>query len=106
MSIYAGQVSRAAPRTLARDYINGNYDPGTISGTVKTQINSTTQVPTRCRVVLLRDTDLVAVRSVISDAVTGAYTFTQIDKHVSYTVMAYHLDSAFRAVIANGLYPT
>jgi hypothetical protein len=105
MATYAGAVWHLAPMTQVKDYINGAVDPGVVIGTVKTQVNATTQVPTRCRVVLIRDMDLVAVRSMISDAVTGAYTFSEIDRHVSYTVLAYHLTSEFRAVVANGLYP-
>lgn len=99
-------IASNQPWQVDKDYVNGAIDPGIISGTVKTQTDATHQVGTYCKVVLIRDSDLVAVRSMMADPVTGAYLFRNIDKGVSYTVIAYHPTGSFRAVISDGLYPT
>ncbi|MDH6185294.1 hypothetical protein H4V98_002678 [Polaromonas sp. CG_23.6] len=88
-----------------KDYVNGALVTGSITGTVKTKAVSGEPPPTYCRVVLLRDIDLVAVRSMWTDPVTGAYQFSEIDKHLTYTVIAIHPTTSFRAVIADHLTP-
>lgn len=107
MSTYAGAVMVLQPPIFQdRDYENGFNDPGTISDVVTTQTGPTTEVPTYALVVLYRDTDFVAVRKTMSDPETGAYTFRNIDKGVTYTPVAYHPTKAYRAVLADGIVPT
>lgn len=105
MATYSGTVMGLFSQRLPKDYVNGSFGAGTIADTVKTQTDATHQVGTYCKVVLIRDSDLVAVRQVMADPVTGAYSFTDIDKHLTYTVLAYHPTQAYRAVVADGLYP-
>lgn len=106
MANYAGVVSTVQLITLPKDYANGAYETGTISGTVKTRTAPAVTVPTRCQVVLFRDHDHMPLREVLSDAGTGAYSFSGIDKDQSYTVIAFHPTLAYRAVLADGVFPT
>lgn len=95
----------AGPMRSKKDYINGSFETGAITGTVKAQAVSGAPTPIYCRVVLIRDSDFVAVRSMFTDRATGAYSFSEIDKHLTYTVIAVHPTTSFRAVIADHLTP-
>jgi hypothetical protein len=106
MATYAGPVATVGPIVLSKDYINGVFETGTISGTVKTQTAPLTLVPTYCNVVLFRDHDHQPIQELWTDAVTGAYSFSGMDKHLSYTVIAFHPTLAYRAVLADGVFPT
>jgi hypothetical protein len=106
MSIYAGAVFMAEGFMLAaRDYENGSLEVGSITGTIKFRVSAQVSVPIRCRVVVLRDFDHQPVRETMSDATTGAWSVSGIDKHLAYSAIAYHPTTAARAVIADGVYP-
>lgn len=107
MSTYAGPVLQVGVVTvLPRDFENGSLATGTITGTAKVQIAANTVVPIRCQVVLFRDHDHQPVRSMITDAANGVFSFSGIDKHLTYTAIAFHPTLAYRAVLADGVYPT
>jgi hypothetical protein len=105
VATYAGLVRIVPGLRLTRDYINGFYTSGSISGTVKELLAPGVEAPLYCRVILLRDLDRVAVRSTMTNPATGAYTFSQIDNYLTYTVIAIHPTGAFGAVIADGVTP-
>jgi hypothetical protein len=107
MSTYAGAVALfGSAMVLAKDYENGANETGTIAGTTKFRVSSTVTVPIACRVIVFRDVDHQPVRDTLSDAVTGAWSVTGIDKHLTYTALALHPTTAARAVVADGVYPT
>ncbi len=106
MATYAGAVGTVGPIVLPKDYVNGAFETGTISGTVKTQTAPLTLVPTFCKVVMFRDHDHQPIYEKWTDPVTGAYSFSGMDKHLSYTVIAFHPTLAYRAVLADGVFPT
>lgn len=106
MATYTGAVALVKLETLPRDYENGFYETGTIAGTVKTQIAPLSLVPTYCKVVMFRDHDHQPIYEMWTDPVTGAYSFSGMDKHLSYTVIAFHPTLAYRAVLADGVFPT
>lgn len=92
----------------SRDFTDvlDEYTYGSISGTTKLQTAPNTYVPMGVPVVLLRDTDFVAMRRVLSDPTTGAYSFLNVPKEYTYTVMAVDPQLGYRAVLANGVTPT
>lgn len=77
---------------------------GLITDTVKTKATPT-NIPTYCKVRLLRDIDSKVIRETWTHPVTGVYTFDNFDEHFTYTVLAIHPTSAFRAVLADRLTP-
>ena len=89
-----------APRAIftQKDY-STEGGRGLISGTVKT----TPDAPTFAKVRLMRERDGKVVRETWSDPVTGAYAFDNFDENFTYTVLSYHPNGAFRAVVADGL---
>ncbi|MGJ7557069.1 hypothetical protein ACSFBI_24020 [Variovorax sp. RB3P1] len=58
--------------------------------------------PYRCRVVLLRERDVMPVREQWT-AADGSYDFQYVDELQSYSVLAFYGDHAKRAVVADGL---
>jgi hypothetical protein len=58
--------------------------------------------PYRCRVVLLRERDVMPVREQWT-AADGSYDFQYVDELQSYSVLAFYADHAKRAVVADGL---
>jgi hypothetical protein len=97
----AAPVARAVGAVgVRRDvYFAGD---GVILGTVKEQ-GSPSNVPLRRKVLLLDETTNLIVREVWSDAVTGAYSFANIDRSRRYTVITYDYLRNYRAVIADNL---
>ena len=81
------------------DYINGG--DGIISGTVK--LTGTPNTPAHRKVRLLRDYDSRLMRETWSDPVSGAYSFSGIDRTVNYTVLGIDYTHNFRAVVADNL---
>ena len=95
----------SGPKLLALqklgDYIHGGK--GFITGTVEEK--ATPNIPLRRRVRLHRDVDGMMVRETWSDAVTGAYTFTDINPAYTYHAIAFDYARNYRAVIADNLTP-
>ncbi|CAM3328041.1 hypothetical protein POHY109586_02120 [Polaromonas hydrogenivorans] len=77
---------------------------GLITDTVKTKATPA-NIPTHCKVRLLRDIDDKVIREEWTDPVTGVYTFDYFDEHFTYSVKATHPTGAKRAVIADRLTP-
>lgn len=89
--------------TLNRDYsVEGGR--GLITDTVKTK-GASVNVPTFCKVRLVRDVDGKVFRETWTNPVTGVYTFDNFDENYTYTVVAIHPSGALRAVIADRLIP-
>ena len=90
------------PRSIVttKDY-SSEGGRGLIAGTVKT----TPDAPTFARVRLIRERDGKVLRETWSDPVTGAYTFDNFDENFTYTVLSYHPQGEFRAVVADGQVP-
>jgi hypothetical protein len=97
-----GSVSDATGAYRVRDMQYGG--DGTITGTVKVA-GTPTNVPVARKVRLIRDVDAICIREVWSDPATGAYTFTDIDRTASYTVITYDYTENFRAVVADRVVP-
>ena len=96
----------SGPKLLALqksgDYIHGGK--GFIAGTVEEK--ATPNIPLRRRVRLHRDVDGMMVRETWSDAVTGAYTFTDINPAYTYTVVAYPVTGEnLPALVHHGVIP-
>ena len=96
----------SGPKLLALqksgDYIHGGK--GFIPGTVEEK--ATPNIPLRRRVRLHRDVDGMMVRETWSDAVTGAYTFTDINPAYTYTVIAYPVTGdGLPALVHHGVIP-
>ncbi|NMM75393.1 hypothetical protein B2J88_20300 [Rhodococcus sp. SRB_17] len=96
---YSGPVLLSVQKS--RDYIHGG--PGRITGTVEEK--GTPNAPLRRKVRLHRDVDGMLVRETWSDAVTGAYEFTDINPGYAYTVIAYDYARNYRAVGADNILP-
>jgi len=109
MTTYSGDVlGWQTPTALGRDFESTSqiYAVGSIAGTTKVQTAPLTQVPIRCMVYLVREQDHIPVRKVASDPITGAYSFADVPKHWTYTVLAGHPTLSYRAVLADGVFPT
>ena len=74
---------------------------GRIYGTTKAK--GTSNVPTRSRVVLLRQRDKALARETWSDAATGAFEFRHIDTRQAWLVLAEDAAGGFRPVAASQL---
>ena len=83
------------------DYIHGGV--GVITGTVEEK--AIPNRPLRRKVRLHRDVDGLMLRETWSDAMTGAYVFTDINPAYTYTVIAYDYARNYRAVGADNLTP-
>lgn len=97
-----GTVSFASSLHKVRDMEHGG--DGLIKGTVKVK-GAPNNVPVARKVRLIRDVDAICIRETWSDPVTGAYTFAEIDRSVSYTVLSYDYTESFRAVVADRVVP-
>ena len=98
-----GTVSLPSGAYRVRDMQYGGA--GTVTGTVKVK-GTPNNIPVARKVRLIRDVDAICIREVWSDAVTGEYTFSWVDQHVSYTVLSYDYTENFRAVVADRVVPT
>ena len=90
---------RAAGLQLARDVEFGGN--GRLWGTTKAK--GTPNVPTRSRVMLLRQRDKALARETWSDAATGAFEFRDIDTRQAWLVLAEDAAGGFRPVAASQL---
>lgn len=99
----SGTVSFACGLRKVRDMEHGG--DGTIHGTVKVK-GTPNNVPVSRKVRLIRDVDALCIRETWSDPITGAYTFPEIDRTVSYTVLSYDYTESFRAVVADRVLAT
>ncbi len=97
-----GTVSFASGLHRVRDMEHGG--DGAITGTVKVK-GTPNNVPVSRKVRLIRDVDAICIREAWSDPVTGAYTFAEIDRTVSYTVLSLDYTESFRAVVADRVVP-
>jgi hypothetical protein len=103
-------LSDGEVRSATSDWISGVKDwgdqggRGLITDTVKTK-GVSANIPTHCKVRLLRDVDSKVIRETWTHPVTGVYTFDNFDEHHTYTVLAIHPLGSFRAVIADRLTP-
>src|SRR5512137_11964 len=77
---------------------------GVIAGTVAEKTTPTNR-PLRRRVLCLEQTRWIAVGETWSDAVTGAYTFRNLNPKLPYVVIAFDHTGSYRAVIADNLLP-
>jgi hypothetical protein len=102
----SGTVSFASGLHKVRDMEHGG--DGAIHGTVKVKgtPNNVPDTPVSRKVRLIRDVDALCIRETWSDPVTGAYTFAEIDRTVSYTVLSYDYTESFRAVVADRVLAT
>ncbi len=98
-----GTVSSSYGLRKARDMQHGG--DGTITGTVKVA-GTPNNIPVSRKVRLIRDVDALCIRETWSDPVSGVYTFAEIDRTVSYTVLSYDYTENFRAVVADRVTPT
>ena len=85
----------------ARDVEFGG--PGTIYGATKTK--GTPNLPTKARVVLLRQRSKLPVRETWSNPVTGYFEFRGIDTSQQFLALAEDAEGHFRPVAANRLTP-
>lgn len=85
-----------------RDLYHGGR--GRITATVKEK-SSPANLPLRRKVWLMRERDAQVVRETWSDAITGSYTFDNIDEAQTYSVLAFDHLRNYRAVIADNLTP-
>ena len=75
-----------------------------LSGTVK-QLATPSNLPLYRHVRLFDERTGIFIDSTWSDAVTGAYAFTNIKGNVRYTVVAFDYPHGFRAVVADNILP-
>lgn len=103
----SGQTPALSGTRLLRPVLlfKGTSGTGSITGTVRRQVTLTTTAPLARRVRLYRDSDGALIGQTMSDAVTGVYTFTGIDKGQAYTALAYDNVHNYRAVAADNLLP-
>ncbi|MBB5204397.1 hypothetical protein HNQ51_001711 [Inhella inkyongensis] len=76
---------------------------GRVIGTVKA--HGSPDQPLARRVRLFRDIDGLLVGETWSDATTGAYVFTELDRTQRYSAVSYDHEGHYRAVIADNLMP-
>lgn len=74
---------------------------GRITGTVK----NTPATPVERRLLLLDEATRIVTQEVWSDALTGAYTFNNLDMQARYTVLSYDHTTLYRAVVADRQQP-
>ena len=74
--------------------------PGRIVGTVRRR-GEPAHVPVRRRVRLYCEIGRQLVAETWSDAVTGAYAFTDLNVHYPYTLITYDHEQQFRALTAD-----
>lgn len=82
-----------------------DYGPGIIESTVKKK-GDPANIPVRRLVRCIRERDGKTVAETWSNAVTGAYQFTQLVMEERYTVIAYDYEHGFRAAVADNITPT
>lgn len=101
-SLAAPATALAAPGLLVYRYLIGGS--GRIVGSVALK-GTPSNLPVRRRVRLVREADGLCIAEQWSDAATGAYAFTGIDRGATYTVIAYDGPRIFRATVADGVTP-
>jgi len=76
---------------------------GRVAGTVK--VTGTPNAPVHRKVNLIDEATSMCVQSQWSDAITGAYTFDNVDLNAKFTVVSYDHLHNYRAVIADNIIP-
>lgn len=94
-------VSVAQTPAVVRDFEFGGH--GRIWG--DTAIKGTVDVPTRARVILLRQRDKLLVRETWSDPITGQFEFAGIDQHQEFLALVEDAAGNYRPVAASRLVP-
>lgn len=94
--------------TKSREQLLGTRDvyfggSGKITGTVKEK--GSPNFPLRRRVCLIEEASRMLIRDTWSDALTGAYSFDNVDITRKYTVLSYDHTRVYRAVVADGQVP-
>ena len=82
-----------------RDYLFGGN--GRIEGSIK--VKGVPDKPFQRRVQLYDESSKTMTREVWSDQTTGAYLFENIDPKLTYSIISYDYQGAYRAVIASGI---
>jgi hypothetical protein len=105
-TVYKQTVGYAFGVSLVQAYRLPIYarGKGRIRGTVKID-DTPSDIPVRRRVLLFKEPDFVIVGQQWSDAVTGAYEFTDLDMASRYTTLALDHNHAYRAEPADNLTP-
>ena len=99
----SGPMLMPRPIVTQKDYrFEGGR--GLITDTVKTK-GVSSNLPTFCKVRLVRDIDGKVIRETWTHPVTGVYRFDWFDETFTYSVVACHPLHSFRAVIADNLTP-
>jgi hypothetical protein len=96
-------VKTFAPPLLVRSNNVTYGGPGRIAGTVK--VKASPDTPVRRRVLLLDDRAGHCIAETWSDPTTGAYEFRNIDRRLTYTVIAYDYTKSKKLVIADNITP-
>ena len=94
-------VSLPLPTFRYRNQFPGS---GTIVGTVKEK--GTPDKAIQRYVVLIDEKTGIQLAATLSDAATGAYSFSGLDKYRTYSALSYDYAGVYRAVIADNLVPS
>ena len=104
MATYSGAVTHMLGMHAGRyDYFHGQGN-GVVAGTVKTKATPT-NLPTFCKVWLIRFEDKLPIAAQWTNAATGAFSFANLSMDYTYTVEAFDHTLNFRAVIADRVAP-
>ena len=102
--VYTGLTTRPGSIHIGRyDYFHGQGE-GVVAGTVKTK-GTPANFPTVCKVWLFRYEDWLTDGAHWTDAVTGAFSFTQLNMDYTYCVVAIDHTLNRRAVIMDRVAP-
>ncbi len=93
----------ALPLKVARDTEFGGR--GRLWGTTKTEISPGVFVPTKARVSVLRQRDMLLAREVWSDPATGAWEVRGLDTSQTFLEVAQHVTGEKQAVAADQTVP-
>ena len=104
MATYSGAVTMLDGLHRGRyDYFHGVGD-GVVYGTVKTKA-APANLPTYCKVWLIRFEDKLPIAAMWTDATTGAYSFANLSMDYTYSVEAFDHTLNRRAVIKDRVPP-
>ena len=104
MATYSGAVTELSGLHVGRyDYFHGVGD-GVIAGDVETEATPA-NLPTHCKVWLIRFEDKLPIAAMWTNATTGAYSFGNLSMDYTYSVEAFDHTRNHLAVIADGITP-
>ena len=104
MATYSGAVTHMLGMHAGRyDYFHGQGD-GVVPGFVRTKA-SPTNLPTFCKVWLIRYEDKLPIAAQWSNPVTGAFSFANLSTDYTYTVEAFDHTLNRRAVLKDRVPP-